>query len=93
MEYNSYIASNNLNSGGASNTFASIQGTIQKVGKVTTAQVYLFNPLTHKTISMQSNEFGQYSFRGLPKGQSFIIFARDKTQQYNAVIQDNVIPK
>ena len=93
MEYDPYIASNNLNNPGSTNTFASIKGITKKKGIVIQAIVYLINPLTQSILKIQTDQSGQYVFKGLPKGQEFLVFARDPSRKYNAVIQDNVVPK
>ena len=93
MEYNPYIASNRQNDAGALNTFAKIKGNTKKQGIALSASVFLFEPLTQRTLIIQSDSNGSYTFKGLPKGQTFLVFARDTARKYNAVIQDMVTPK
>ena len=93
MEYAQYIASDNMNYMGAMNTLACIKGTTKKLGAISPSSVFLFNPLTQKILITTSDVDGSYKFLGLPKGQKFVVFARDDANQYNAVIQDNVVPK
>ena len=93
MEYAQYIASDNMNYAGAMNTFACIKGTTKKLGTIFSSSVFLFNPFTQKTLITTSDVNGGYKFLGLPKGQKFVVFARDDANQYNAVIQDNVVAK
>ena len=93
MEYNQFIASNNENNAGGLNTFAKISGITLRVNNPFQAIVYLFNPTSKQAFSTISGADGTYSFKGLPKGQSFLVFAQDLSKQYNAVIQDNVVPK
>lgn len=93
MEYNPYQGSNAEHYAGGSNTFVSISGVVLKKGVPYRATVHLFNPLNNQVVATQSNDMGAYTFKGLPKGHRFTVFARDIAQVFNAVIQDNVVPK
>lgn len=42
---------------------------------------------------IKANLDGNYTFRDLSEKHSFFIIAHDPYQQFNAVIQDNVVPK
>lgn len=93
MEYNPYESSNIENIAGGYNTYASISGKVTKLSQAYYSAVYLCDPLTMKTIATLSNKIGEFQFKGLPKGKSFVLFSRDINRNYNAVIQDNVVPK
>lgn len=93
MEYNPYLGSNIEHYLGGSNTFKEISGVVMKQGVPYRAYVHLFNPTNKHTIITQSDYEGNYTFKGLPEGHGFVVFARDTTQTFNAVIQDNVVPK
>lgn len=54
--------------------------------------LYLKNSLT-PYMATKSNDQGWYVFRGVPVDMTFFIVAFDNDQHYNAVIQDNVVPK
>lgn len=41
----------------------------------------------------QTDMLGNYSFENLAFGFNFFVMATDPAKQYNAVIQDNVVPK
>ena len=93
MEYNPYQGSNTEHYSGGSNTFVAISGVVLKNGVQYRAIVHLFNPLNNQVVAIQSNDMGAYTFKGLPKGHRFTVFARDIAKKLNAVIQDNVVPK
>ena len=93
MEYRQYYASNHENMPNAVNTFGSIKGVVKKLGINHKATIYLLNPVNMNIIKTESDELGNYSFRGLAQGQAYLVFAKDINNQLNAVIQDNVVPK
>lgn len=93
MEYSPYIGSNVQNLSGGGNTYGSIKGTVKKQGRVYRSVVYLFSPIHNQILMTQTNDLGEYTFKGLPKGYKYAVFARDSAQEFNAVIQDNVVPK
>lgn len=69
-----------------------IKGVTQKLGVTySLAPVFLVKDLRiiQQTIS---DEAGNYIFKNVIKGQSYTVFSRDLNKQYNAVIQDNVVP-
>lgn len=82
-----------LQTAGAINTFAKIEGKTQKLGQASIAVVYLFNPTSQEIQQAQTDSKGNYCFKGLIKNQIYSVFARDIEQKYNAVIQDNIIAK
>lgn len=71
-----------------------IKGTISQVGIPLSRPVRLYERSTGTLVSIaHSASNGNYGFRGLPAGIKFIVMAIDSTNQFNAVIQDNVVPK
>jgi hypothetical protein len=77
-------------------TGGSILGTVKKRGVPVThpCLVVLYErgsmQVLRKTVS-DSN--GAYKFQGLVMAMRFLVVALDPRKQYNAVIQDNVVPK
>ncbi|HAA06028.1 MAG TPA: hypothetical protein DCD99_01150 [Acinetobacter schindleri] len=75
------------------NSVYEIKGSLKKQGMPTNGVVYLLSLRTMGLISTtKTNSNGSYEFKGLPK-TSFIVVSRDRSGQFNAVIQDNVVPK
>ena len=70
-----------------------IKGSLQKQGVPVVGIVQLLSVTSGRVIQVsRSKPDGFYEFKGLPK-RKYIIFSRDDHKQYNAVIQDNVVPK
>ena len=80
---------------GTKNTVASIKGSIKKLGvNYQNATVALYNKSNLSLIALRKpNSNGAYGFGGLNNSLNKFILAFDNTRQYNAVIQDNVVPK
>ena len=80
---------------GSKNTIASIKGSIKKLGeKYQDANVVLYNKANLQPIAIRKpDQNGNYQFLGLNTDLKTFIVAFDKKQQFNAVIQDNVVPK
>ena len=80
---------------GSKNTVASIKGSVKKLGaQYSQALVVLYNKADLLPIVIRKPDTsGNYQFLGLNTDLSCFIVALDKQQQYNAVIQDNVVPK
>lgn len=75
----------------AQRSIYSIEGIV--VQKEKTNIVRLYSSLTNQLIrTVSTDDLGNYSFNSLPQ-QSYFVIIRDKTKQYNAVIQDNIVPK
>lgn len=74
---------------------AKIQGSIKKLGEAyKSATVVLYNKANLQPIVVRKPDInGNYSFLGLNTDLKTFIVAFDKNQQFNAVIQDNVVPK
>ena len=80
---------------GKTNTIASVKGSVKKLGvKYKDALVVLYNKNGLLPISTRKpDDNGDYQICGLNNSLSCFVVAFDDAQQYNAVIQDNVIPK
>ena len=76
-------------------TIAKIQGSIKKLGQqYHDATVVLYNKANLQPITMRKpDQNGNYQFLGLNTDLKTFVVAFDKKQQFNAVIQDNVVPK
>lgn len=76
------------------NFFKYIKGTIFKQGQNYAHQkVCLYSRINNQLIAITtSDESGNYAFRVSSAAPVYIV-ALDHQQQFNAVIQDNVVPK
>lgn len=74
---------------------AKIQGSVKKLGQqYQNATVALYNKANLQLIAVRKpDQNGNYQFLGLNTDLKTFIVAFDKNQQFNAVIQDNVVPK
>lgn len=74
---------------------AKIQGSIKKLGQdYQNALLILYNKESFQPIALyRPDENGAYHFFGLNTDVKTFIVAFDQKQQFNAVIQDNVVPK
>ena len=71
-----------------------IKGITMQVGIPLSSPVKLYERSTGLLVSTAiSTSDGEYRFRGLPALMKFTVVAIDPTKQFNAVIQDNVVPK
>lgn len=88
-------ASSNLQNITISPIVAKIKGSTKKLGQnYQNAIVALYSKANLQPIAIRKpNENGDYSFSGLNTDLKTFIVAFDKKQQFNAVIQDNVVPK
>ena len=79
----------------ANQGFATLKGSVQKLGSnYANASLCLFKKTTRELLwEIKPNKDGSYQFRNLATDMPCFIVAFDNNQQYNAVIQDNVIPK
>ena len=80
---------------GSKNTVASIRGSIKKLGsKYQNATIFLYNKANYQPFAVCKPDInGDYQFLGLNTDLKIFIVAFDQKQQFNAVIQDNVVPK
>lgn len=70
-----------------------IKGVIHQQGAKLVSRVRLFEKLSGKLIfDSVSDENGNYIFKKLTKRAYFVV-AHHPASQFNAVIQDNVVPK
>lgn len=71
----------------------SIAGTTQRNGIKSPAYVRVYEKISGNLIANSiSDKFGNYSFFNLFPG-CYVVVAIDPASQFNAVIQDNVVPK
>lgn len=70
-----------------------IRGTVKKIGASIPCRVRLYEKLSGKMVDeVSTDQDGGYKFNHLVATKFFIV-AHDPVSQYNAVIQDNVVPK
>ena len=87
------VSSNPLSSEITPDSVFKIKGLLQKQGVPVIGIVQLLSATSGRVIRVsRSKPDGFYEFKGLPK-RKYIIFSRDDHKQFNAVIQDNVVPK
>ncbi|NOJ67242.1 hypothetical protein [Acinetobacter indicus] len=74
---------------------AKVEGSVKKLGqKYQNAVIILFNKFTFQPLAIKKPDTnGDYNFLGLNTDLKTFIVAFDQKQQFNAVIQDNVVPK
>ena len=74
---------------------ASISGSVKKLGiKYSNAAIVLYNKADLLPIAIRKPDInGNYQFLGLNTDLKTFIVAFDQNLQFNAVIQDNVVPK
>lgn len=80
---------------GKKQTIASIKGSTRKLGaQYKDATVVLYNKANLQLIAVRRpDQDGDYKFLGLNTDLKTFIVALDQKQEFNAVIQDNVVPK
>ncbi|NNP71294.1 hypothetical protein A7P53_00100 [Acinetobacter defluvii] len=80
---------------GSKNTVASIKGSTKKLGeKYRNCLIVLYNKVNLQPLAVRKpDENCEYQFLGLNTDLKTFIVAFDNSKQYNAVIQDNVVPK
>ena len=74
---------------------AKVAGSVKKLGQqYQNASVVLYNKANLLPIAIRKpDQNGNYQFLGLNTNLNTFIVAFDKKQQFNTVIQDNVVPK
>lgn len=73
--------------------YISIKGQVKELGNNIPCRVRLFEKSTGRLIAdVATDEVGNYEFLNLMKTRFFIV-AHHPRNQFNAVIQDNVVPK
>lgn len=71
----------------------SIAGIVKEAGVPIPCRIRLFEKLSGRLISNKlTNRDGSYEFDHLTKTKFFVV-AHHPSSKYNAVIQDNVVPK
>ena len=73
----------------------SIKGSVKKLGQnYQNADLVLYNKANLQPIAIRKpKDNGDYSFLGLTTDIKTFVIAFDAKKQFNAVIQDNVVPK
>lgn len=75
------------------NVGLSIEGQVRVLGVSTRCQVRLFEKVSGRLVaSVVTNHTGHYEFDHLTKTKFYLV-SHHPASQYNAVIQDNVVPK
>lgn len=74
---------------------AKIQGSVKKLDQqYQNATIVLYSKLNLQPIAVRKpDQNGDYQFLGLNTDLKTFIVAFDQNQEFNAVIQDNVVPK
>lgn len=71
----------------------SIKGLVKEQNTPIPCRVRLFEKLTGRILfDKETDQYGNYEFNHLTLSKYFIV-AHHPVSQYNAVIQDNVVPK
>lgn len=85
----------NLVDPGTPTVISSIKGSVEKLGqKYQNATIVLFWKDALRAIAIRKPDAsGNYQFNGLDANLKTFVIAFDQNQQYNAVIQDMVVPK
>ena len=88
-------SANNLQNLSTGPVIAKIQGSVKKLGQqYQNATVVLYSKTNLQPIAIRKPDInGDYQFLGLNTDLKTFIVAFDKNQQFNAVIQDNVVAK
>ena len=89
----SIVRVRNPNNDPMENGYYSIKGQVKELGNNIPCRVRLFEKSTGRLIAdVATDEFGNYKFLNLIKARFFVV-AHHPENQFNAVIQDNVVPK
>lgn len=89
------LSSNFIQAMNVGPVIAKIKGSTKKLGQqYQDVIVVLYNKGNFQPIAMKRpDQNGNYQFLGLNTGLKTFIVAFDQNQEFNAVIQDNVVPK
>lgn len=95
MHSSDFMSGNHYSSFGENQTIASIRGSVKKLGQqYQDATIALYNKANLQPIAVRKpDQNGNYQFLGLNTDLKTFIVAFDQKRQFNAVIQDNVVPK
>lgn len=78
----------------ANTTYVLVSGKVMQIGVPIVCKVRLFDRNSLSLIrSTMSSPDGSYEFSGVEKNKSYLVSALHPQKQFNAVIQDNVVPK
>jgi len=71
-----------------------IKGTTQKIGSTLSCLVRVYEKSSGRLIDQEYSDInGEYKFTNLKIGIKYLIMGFDPKNEFNAVIQDNVVPK
>lgn len=75
--------------------YGKVKGTVKKNSQnYAWVPICIFKRSNRQLLwEIKTNSDGTYEFKNIAKGLECFIVAFDKDGQYNAVIQDNVVPK
>lgn len=79
----------------SASVYGDLKGTIKMLGQPnpgSTIYLLLKPSMVVQSVTVSAKD-GKYQFKGLNAANLFVVVAFDKKQQFNAVIQDNVVPK
>lgn len=95
LKTSAFLSGNLVGNYGSKNTVANIKGSVKKLGvKYSQALVILYNKADLLPIALRKPDAnGNYQVLGLNADLKTFVVAFDQNQQYNAVIQDMVVPK
>lgn len=80
---------------GSKKTVTSIRGSVKKLGQqFSNATIVIYEKSNMLPIAIKKpDQDGNFEFNGLGSDVRGFLIAFDESKQYNAVIQDNVVPK
>lgn len=80
---------------GKNKTVAKVKSSVKKLGQAyQNTNIVLYDKSTLEPLAVRKpDQYGNYQFLGLNTDLKIFIVALDQNQQFNAVIQDNVVPK
>ncbi len=94
MKLNHNLKYTAIVSGAATAARGSIKGKVLKLGIKFPCFVSVYDRLTRQLLeTVSTDNQGNYQFDNLALSSTFFVLATDPAKQYNAVIQDMVVPK
>ncbi len=95
MHSSSFLSGNLNSSFGTKNTVACIKGSTRALGKdYRDATVVLYSKATLLPLAVKKPDQNyEYQFYGLNQDLTCFVVGLDDRKKFNAVIQDNVVPK
>ena len=94
MKLNHNLKYTTIVSGAAIAARGSIKGKVSKLGIKFPCFVSAYDRLTRQLLeTVSTDNQGNYQFDNLALSSTFFVLATDPAKQYNAVIQDMVVPE